>query len=161
VVIDTEQVDIDKLNLVFEVVEKKTGNIGLGAGYSTVEGLVGYVQLSQSNLFGEGKSFSADVQFGNQQKSWQLSYKDPWFMDTPVSFGVDLWNMYKDQAYNNQGYDLDTYGFNLSFGRRLGVEHKVFMTYRYEQDKYTTRQRRRSRTRLACRLMPLLQSRAR
>jgi len=137
VLIDTEQVDFDKLNLIFEVVEKKTGNIGLGAGYSTVEGLVGYVQLSQSNLFGEGKSFSADVQFGNQKKSWQLSYKDPWFFDTPTSFGADVWNIYKDQAYNNQGYDLDTYGFNLSFGQRFGLEQKVFMTYRYEQDKYT------------------------
>lgn len=137
VIIDTEQVDIDKLNIVFEVTEKKTGNIGLGAGYSTVEGLVGYVQLSQSNLFGEGKGFSADVQFGNRKKSWQLSYKDPWLFDTPISFGLDVWNTYKNQGYNNQGYDLDTYGFNLSLGQRFGLDHKVYMTYRYQQDKYS------------------------
>ncbi|HDQ25713.1 MAG TPA: outer membrane protein assembly factor BamA [bacterium] len=137
IVIDTEQVDIDRLNLVFEVTERKTGNIGLGAGYSTVEGIVGYVQLSQSNLFGEGKGFSADVQFGNQKKSWQLSYKDPWLFDTPTSFGIDVWNIFKNTAYNNQGYDLDTYGFNLSFGRRIGLEHKTFITYRYQQDKFS------------------------
>jgi outer membrane protein insertion porin family len=137
VTIDTEQVDIDKLNLIFEVTEKKTGNIGLGAGYSTVEGLVGYVQLSQSNLFGEGKGFSADVQFGTLNKSWTLSYKDPWLFDTETSFGLDLWNSFKDSAYNNQGYDLDTYGFNLTLGRRIGNDHKVYLTYRYEQDKYS------------------------
>lgn len=137
VLIDTEQVDIDKLNLVFEVVERKTGNIGLGAGYSTVEGLVGYIQLTQTNLFGEGKAFQADVQFGNKKKSWQLSYKDPWFFDTPTSFGVDLWNTFKNTAYNNQGYDIDSYGFNLTFGRRFGLLHKVYLTYRYQQDKYT------------------------
>ena len=137
VVIDTEQVDMDKLNLVFEVTERKTGNIGLGAGYSTVEGLVGYVQLSQSNLFGEGKAFSADVQFGSDKKSWQLSYKDPWLFDTDTSFGADLWNVFKQNTYNNQGYDLDTYGFNLSFGRRFGDNHKTYLTYRYQEDKYS------------------------
>lgn len=137
VVIDTEQIDMDRLNLVFEVSERKTGNIGLGAGYSTVEGLVGYVQLSQSNLFGEGKAFSADVQFGSAKQSWQLSYKDPWLFDTSTSFGADLWNVYKRPSYNNQGYDLDTYGFNLSFGRRLGDEQRVFLTYRYQEDKYS------------------------
>ncbi len=137
ILIDTEQVDIDRLNLIFEVVERKTGNIGLGAGYSTVEGLVGYIQLTQTNLFGEGKAFQADVQFGNQKKSWQLSYKDPWFFDTPTSFSVDLWNTFKNTAYNNQGYDIDSYGFNLTFGRRFGLLHKVYLTYRYQQDKYS------------------------
>lgn len=137
VLIDTEQVDIDKLNLIFEVVERKTGNIGLGAGYSTVEGLVGYIQLTQTNLFGEGKAFQAEIQFGNQKKSWQLSYKDPWFFDTPTSFGIDLWNTFKNTTYNNQGYDIDSYGFNLTLGRRFGLLHKIYLTYRYQQDKYT------------------------
>jgi outer membrane protein insertion porin family len=137
VVIDTEQVEADKLNLIFEVQEKKTGNVGLGAGYSTVEGLVGYVQLSQSNLFGEGKLFSADVQYGDLQKSWQLSYKDPWLLDTPTSFGVNLWNTYQDSTYNNQGYDLDSYGFNVSLGRKLDDLEKVFLTYRYEEDTFS------------------------
>lgn len=136
VVIDTEQVDIDKLNLVFEVEERKTGNVGLGAGYSTVEGLVGYVQLSQSNLFGEGKLFSADVQYGTQKKSWQLSYKDPWFLDTATSIGVDVWNIYKNKDYNSQGYDLETYGFDITAGRRLTESQRAFITYRYQEDTY-------------------------
>lgn len=136
VVIDTEQVDIDKLNLVFEVEERKTGNVGLGAGYSTVEGLVGYVQLSQSNLFGEGKMFSADVQYGNQKKSWQLSYKDPWLFDTATSLGLDVWNIYKNKDYNNQGYNLDTYGFDITAGRRLTDTQRAYITYRYQEDLY-------------------------
>lgn len=136
IIIDTEQVDIDRLNLIFEVVERKTGTIGLGAGYSSLEGLVGYVQLSQSNLFGEGKAFSADVQFGNQKKSWQLSYKDPWIFDLPVSFGIDIWNVYRNKYYNNQGYDLDTYGFNTTFGQRITDEQKAYITYRYQEDRY-------------------------
>lgn len=137
IIIDTEQVDIDKLNLIFEVKERKTGTIGLGAGYSSLEGLVGYVQLTQSNLFGEGKLFSADVQVGNQKKSWQLSYKDPWLFDTPTSFGIDVWNTFKNQGYNNQGYELDTYGFNLSLGRRFDEANQGFITYRYQEDKYS------------------------
>ncbi|HPN65586.1 MAG TPA: outer membrane protein assembly factor BamA, partial [Candidatus Goldiibacteriota bacterium] len=127
VLIDTEQVSMDKLNLIFEVVERKTNTIGLGAGYSTVEGLVGYLQLTNANLFGEAKSFSADVQFGNKKKSWQLGYKDPWFFDTPTSFGVDVWNVFKNKLYNNQGYDLDTYGLDLSFGRRLDRDNKLII----------------------------------
>ncbi|HDT15361.1 MAG TPA: outer membrane protein assembly factor BamA [Firmicutes bacterium] len=137
VIIDTEQIAMDKLNLVFEVLERKTNTIGLGAGYSTVEGLVGYLQLTNANLFGEGKTFSADVQFGNTKRSWQLSYKDPWLFDMPTSFGVDVWNILKEKSYNNQGYDLDTYGLNLSFGRRFTNEIRSFVTYRYQEDKYS------------------------
>jgi outer membrane protein insertion porin family len=137
VTIDTEQVEVDKLNLIFEVQEKKTGNVGLGAGYSTVQGLVGYVQLSQSNLFGEGKLISADVQYGDLQKSWQLSYKDPWLFDTPTSAGVNLWNTYANSTYNNQGYDLDSYGFSVSLGRKIDDLQKAFLTYRYEEDTYS------------------------
>ncbi len=136
IVLDTEQVDIDKLNIVFEVKERKTGTISLGAGYSSVEGLVGYVQLAQNNLFGEGKVFSADVQVGNQKQSWQLGYKDPWLFDTPTSLDTSIWNTNKQQGYNNQGYELDSYGFSLGGGRRLTDEHKVYLTYQYEKDKY-------------------------
>jgi len=137
VVIDTEQVGLDRLNLVFEVTERKTNTIGLGAGYSTVEGLVGYLQLTNANLFGEGKSFSADVQVGNNKKSWQLGYKDPWLFDTPVSFGLDIWNAFKNRGYNNQGYDLDSYGLDLSLGYRIDLEQKAFITYRYEEGKFS------------------------
>jgi outer membrane protein insertion porin family len=111
--------------------------VGLGAGYSTVEGLVGYVQLSQSNLFGEGKMFSADVQYGSEKKSWQLSYKDPWLLDTPTSFGVDVWNTYSDATYNNQGYDIDSYGFDVTGGRKIDDTQRMFLTYRYQEDTYS------------------------
>src|SRR6185503_16130399 len=54
VAIDTQPgSEMDKLILVFDVSpERKTGTLSVGAGYSSVEGLVGFLQVAQNNLFG-------------------------------------------------------------------------------------------------------------
>ncbi len=137
IVPDTEQVDIDKLNVILEVKEKKTGTISLGAGYSSIEKLVGNLSLSENNLFGEGKVFSATIQVGSLQRTWQLTYKDPWLYDTPTSFQTDVWNTYTYSSYNNEGYDVDTYGFDVSLGKRFSEEQQGYFTYRYQDDTYS------------------------
>jgi len=137
IVPDTEQVDIDKLNVILEVKEKKTGTISLGAGYSSIEKLVGNLTLTEANLFGEGKSFSATIQIGSLQRTWQLTYKDPWLLDTPTSFQTDVWNTYSDSSFNNEGYSIDTYGFDVSLGKRFNDEQQGYFTYRYQDDTYS------------------------
>jgi outer membrane protein insertion porin family len=138
VAIDTEPgSEMDKQVLVFDVSpERKTGTLSLGAGYSSVEGLVGYLQVSQNNLFGNGQSVSAQWEAGNFKHSYSVSFTEPWLFDTPTSFGVDLFNRTLAQGYNSQGYDLNSVGGALRLGRILDPTWKVFATYRYETDDY-------------------------
>jgi len=130
--------EMDKLVLVFDVApERKTGTLSLGAGYSSAEGLVGYLQVSQNNLFGNGQAVSAMWQVGSSNNSYSLSFTEPWLLDTPTTAGVDVFQTDSLSTYNNQGYDLASTGGALRLGRTLSPNWKVLTTYRYSSDNYS------------------------
>jgi outer membrane protein insertion porin family len=129
--------EMDKQVLVFDVSpERKTGTLSLGAGYSSVESLVGYLQVTQNNLFGNAQSVSAMWEYGQYKSSYSLSFTEPWLFDTPTSFGVDLFNTLRRVGYGGQQYALESTGGALRLGRILNPEWKVYNTYRYSQDNY-------------------------
>jgi outer membrane protein insertion porin family len=123
--------------LVFEVVERQTGTISLGAGYSSVDYLMGYLQLTQANLFGNGQSVSLQWELGSLRQSWQMSFTEPWLFDAPVSFGVDVWNISKRRGYSGQLYNLLSQGGDIRLGRRFDDYWKGYLTYKLESDEYT------------------------
>jgi outer membrane protein insertion porin family len=136
VAIDTQPgSEMDKLILIYDVSpERKTGTLSLGAGYSSVEGLVGFLQVSQNNLFGNGQAVSAQWDFGNRKTSYSLSFTEPWLFDRPISFGVDVYQTSRTQEYNSQGFNQNSTGGSLRLGYTLSDLWKVFNTYRYQSD---------------------------
>lgn len=130
--------EMDKLILIFDVSpERKTGTLSLGAGYSSVEGLVGFLQVSQNNLFGNGQAVSAQWDFGDRKSSYNLSFTEPWLLDKPISFGMDVYRISRTQAYASQGYDQTSTGGSLRLGysfREKWDAWKVYNTYRYQSD---------------------------
>ncbi|MBN1595364.1 outer membrane protein assembly factor BamA [candidate division FCPU426 bacterium] len=123
--------------LVFEVDERHTGTISLGAGYSSVDYLMGYLQLTQANLFGNGQSVSLQWELGSLRQSWQMSFTEPWLFDSPVSFGVDVWNINKHRGYAGQSYDLLSQGGDIRLGRRFTDQWKGYLTYKLESNEYS------------------------
>lgn len=142
VAIDTQPgSEMDKLILIFDVSpERKTGTLSLGAGYSSVEGLVGFLQVSQNNLFGNGQAVSAQWDFGTLKTSYDLSFTEPWLMDKPVSLSVDIYRIVRTADYANQGYDQLSNGGSLRLGYAFQGDWdawKVYNTYRYQSDDYS------------------------
>jgi len=123
--------------LVFEVEERQTGTISLGAGYSSVDYLMGYLQLTQANMFGNGQSVSLQWELGSLRQSWQMSFTEPWLFDSPVSFGVDVWNINKRKGYNGQSYDLLSQGGDIRLGRRFDAAWTGYLTYKLESEEYS------------------------
>lgn len=127
--------EVDKLNLIFDVSpERKTGTLSVGAGYSSVEGLVGFLQVAQNNLFGNGQSVSAQWDFGDRKKSYSLSFTEPYLFDNPVSFGTDIYNIQRFSSYNSQGFDQESVGGSLRLGYNFDDIWRTFLTYRYQSD---------------------------
>jgi outer membrane protein insertion porin family len=114
-------------NLIVNVEEQNTGNFTLGAGFSSVDALVGYVEVSQGNfdLFnpptftGAGQKIRLRVQIGTERQDYTLSFVEPWFLNRKLSLGVDLYRHQLDFESPNDIYDETRTGMKLSLTRAL------------------------------------------
>jgi len=117
----------DRKNLVIAVEEKNTGDIRVGAGFSSVDALVGFVELGQGNfdLFkppyfigtGGGQKIRLRAQYGTRRQDYQLTFIEPWFLGRKLSFGVDLYH--RELSFYSDLYDTAQTGAKLSFTRAL------------------------------------------
>jgi outer membrane protein insertion porin family len=120
-------------NLVVVVDEGKTGNTTLGAGFSSVESLVGYVEYTESDFDlskfpmhpwwqGAGQKLRLRLALGLAQQDYELSFIEPWFLGKKLQLGVNLY--YRDLAYlsPNNLYDEVQAGGKVGITRALGSD---------------------------------------
>jgi len=106
-------------DLIVQVEEKRTGSLNFGAGYSTVDQLIGFVELTQGNfditnwpgLTGAGQKFRAKAQVGSQRKDFSVGLTEPYFLDRRFSLGGQVF--YSEASYLSSVYDQRNYGFSL------------------------------------------------
>ena len=109
----------NRKNMVVTVEEKRTGSITFGAGFSSVDSLLGFVEVTQGNfdLFnfpyftGGGEKFRVRIQYGLERQDLEVEFKEPWFLEQRLSLGYNLF-------YHNADYLSDYY--NERELRRLG-----------------------------------------
>ena len=84
--------DLHKVIVVVNVTEKNTGNIGLAGGFSSASGLFGSVSYQQQNVGGNNQKLNAEVQIGQRDQLFDLSFTDPWIGGDPfrTSYTVNL-----------------------------------------------------------------------
>ena len=121
----------DKVDVVVDLKEKPTGAFTIGGGFSSVDGLIGAVSISQNNLFGYGKRATAAVQIGQNANRFNLVYSDPHFWDSDYLMETRAFKTATNYQ-NSQGYNTDTTGAVLSVGRRLFGEVFGLMSYTLE-----------------------------
>ena len=114
-------------DLIVNVEEQNTGNFMLGAGFSSVDALVGYAEVTQGNfdLFhpptftGGGQRLRLFVQLGTQRQDYELSFIEPWFLNHKLAFGVDLYRHQLNFESPSDIYDETRTGIRLSLTRAL------------------------------------------
>ncbi|MEK6244271.1 MAG: outer membrane protein assembly factor BamA [Pseudomonadota bacterium] len=110
----------DQVDVNFTVEEKPTGALLLGAGFSSVDKLVVSGSVSQANVFGSGKFLSVQVNSGKVNRTYALSYLDPYFTVDGVSQGFDVYKRRVDASSLSVGpYTTDTLGGGIKFGYPL------------------------------------------
>ncbi len=130
--------DSGKYDLNVVVKEKPTGQFGAGIGFSSVDSLVGYVELSQGNFnyktwppVGAGQKFKVRAQLGTQRNDLDISFVEPWFMDRKLSLGLDLYH--RESRYFSDAYDQRTDGARISLGNPLSRFTRGTLAYSIEQ----------------------------
>ncbi|MDO9442967.1 MAG: outer membrane protein assembly factor BamA, partial [Beijerinckiaceae bacterium] len=80
----------DRVVVNVDVEDQPTGSFAISGGYSTSDGIIGEVSLSESNFLGRGQFVRAAVSYGQYSRGIDLSFTEPYFMGYRVAAGVDL-----------------------------------------------------------------------
>jgi outer membrane protein insertion porin family len=129
--VNVETVDVpgaqDQVDLVVTVSEKPTGNLSLGAGFSSSEKLSLQFKIAQENVFGSGEYLGIDVNTSKFNRQLVLSSINPYFTNDGVSRTVDLYYR-KTRPLNDQGgdYQLTTTGASMRFGVPFTEQDTVY-----------------------------------
>lgn len=108
----TDQVDVN-----VNVTEKSTGNVLVGAGFSSSDGFIMSGSVTQSNLFGSGNQFSAQINNSKVNTVYSLSFTNPYYTPDGVSRGFDLYKRDVDSTSLAIGrYSSSTAGVGVRFG---------------------------------------------
>ncbi len=139
---DTEPTQVpSKRDLVIEVKEAKTGELSFGGGFSSIDRLIGFVEVEQRNfdLFnfptftGDGQDLKLRAQFGTVRRDYLLSWTEPWIFDYPLSFGFDLYNTTRLRSgTSGYAYDEERQGGDLRLGKEFNEYLRGDLTYRLE-----------------------------
>ena len=113
-------------------IEEGKNDVQFGGGYSEGGGFFMQAQFATRNFLGEGENFSLGYQRGQRTNYFNISYADPWFMDTPNSLGVSLYNRETvlPQAF---GYEQRGKGGTIAYGYRLRRFDSIGLIYGYER----------------------------
>ena len=123
----------DRVIVNVDVEEQATGEFQISGGYSTAQGFLAEVSVAERNLLGRGQYAKAGVQIGQFARGIDLTFAEPYFLDTRVLAGIDLF--YKQTIQNNfQSYNSRTMGFGLRTGLPLREDLSITLRYSaYEQ----------------------------
>ncbi len=116
------------VNLDIAVKERPTGFFSVGGGYSSVEQFIAMIELTQGNLFGRGQYAKIRAELGGRTTLYDISFKDPWFMDKPLTFSTNIYKLTRDYF----DYDKDATGFSVSIGKRLSEYWWTDIMYNFE-----------------------------
>ncbi len=136
--VDTQEIPDapDQVDLVVSVVEKPTGNLTLGAGYSQSEKLSFVAGIQQENVFGSGNYLGLNVNTSKFNKQFVLSTTDPYFTADGISRTLDVYYRTSRPLSEQEGdYRLVTPGASIRFGVPFTETDTVYFGIGLEQTK--------------------------
>ncbi len=119
----------DIIDIEITVKERNTGQISLGAGYSTATGAFLQASVAQNNFLGKGQNLSLSLSLSKVNKTYNLGFTEPYLYDTKWTAGGDIYsqnnNASASLSYKRQGFDL-------RLGYPIFDYTRLFGTYKFE-----------------------------
>jgi outer membrane protein insertion porin family len=118
----------DRIILIVDLEEKSTGDFSVSGGYSTTDGALAEVSISERNFLGRGLYAKASVTYGQYARGYTLSFVEPYLLDYRVALGLDFFQ--RQQLANSYiSYGTKTLGFSPRLG--FGLREDLSLQLRY------------------------------
>ena len=121
----------DKIVVTIEVTEKPTGLFSIGGGYSSTDGFLGTVDLSQRNFLGRGWEVFLRLRAGGSTQQGTIGFTEPWLFDRPLAAGFDLFN--NRRVFTE--YTVNSLGGDVRLGHPIGEFSRWNLIYRISEDR--------------------------
>jgi outer membrane protein insertion porin family len=124
----------DRVILIVDLEEKSTGDFSVSGGYSTTDGALAEISVSERNFLGRGLFAKASVTYGQYARGYSLSFVEPYLLDYRVALGLDLFQ--RQQLANSFiSYGTKTLGFSPRLGFALREDLSLQLRYSiYQQE---------------------------
>ena len=124
----------DRVILIVDLEEKSTGDFSVSGGYSTTDGALAEISVSERNFLGRGLFAKASVTYGQYARGYSLSFVEPYLLDYRVALGLDLFQ--RQQLANSYiSYGTKTLGFSPRLGFALREDLSLQLRYSiYQQE---------------------------
>ncbi len=123
----------DKAILKVKVEEQPTGELSVGAGFSTTEALIGDVSIRERNLLGRGQDLRLSFSLSLRRREVDLSFTEPYFLGMPIAAGIDIFNTNLD-FQDESSFDQSTSGGRLRTGFSLSEALRINLNYQLRRD---------------------------
>ncbi|QPF93623.1 outer membrane protein assembly factor BamA [Bradyrhizobium commune] len=126
----------DRVVLIVDMEEKSTGDFSISGGYSTTDGALAEVSVSERNLLGRGLYAKASVTYGQYARGVSLSFVEPYLLDYRIALGIDTyWRQQLSNSYTS--YGVTTLGFSPRLGFQLREDTSLQLRYSLYQQSIT------------------------
>ena len=120
----------DKVVLVIQVEEKSTGTVNFSAGYSTQEGVIGSVSVSERNFLGRGQYVNLATALSFERQSVNFSFTEPYFLGRNIAAGVDAFATRTDQE-QEFSFTMQQVGGAVRTGFRISELARLTTKYQF------------------------------
>lgn len=125
-------------DLAVDVKEGKTGQLSFGAGFSSIDGFIGFAEISQSNFdiknfpyfTGAGQKLRLRAELGFEKQDFLLSFTEPYFMGKRLAAGTDLY--VRTSEYLSDYFNEQRIGGDLRLGKEFGQFVRGDLVYKLE-----------------------------
>ena len=121
----------DKIVVNIDVIEKPTGLFSIGGGYSSQDGVLGTLDLSQRNFLGKGWEVFLRLRGGENIQTGTIGFTEPWLFDRPLAAGFDIFNTRRLLP----DYTVESLGGDIRLGHPIGEYSRWNALYRVSQDR--------------------------
>lgn len=126
----------DKTVVDVEVQEKSTGELSIGAGFSTQDGPLANFRITERNLLGKGQYLSLAATISGLRNEFDLSFTEPYFLKRDLRAGFDVFHITRD-LQDESSYDQKQSGFNLRLGYPVARNWRQNLRYRLLRNEIT------------------------
>ena len=125
--------DLSLMDIDIDLKERSTGSFSVGAGFSSVDGLLFQGSVSQDNFLGRGLRLDLSGSLGGSSTVYRVGLLDPYFMDRDLALGFDIYDTEREWT----DFDRETTGGDIKLGLPITEDIRSFFVYRFEKKNIT------------------------